>query len=193
MEYRKESEDKYEDFKKPTLSKGVKSKEKSIVRTVFDAVITDNLNGFKKKLSQEILPNAINDCLYKLLTDTTNAVFKRSVPRDDRKTPYRQIYSSSSSSSRSEIRRRASESVYDYLDVEFEEYSDAIQVRNAMIEWCSKYNSISVARYYEFVDLVGNSSDENWGWFDLDKVNAKVVELRRGCYVIKLPKPVPIN
>ena len=59
-----------------------------------------------------------------------------------------------------------------------------------MVDTIGKYGTVTVNDYYEFVGEVGNPSDVNYGWNSLR--TADIVRVRDG-YIIKLPKPKPIE
>lgn len=66
----------------------------------------------------------------------------------------------------------------------------ALSVISCMEEVIDTYECVSVADLYEMVDLTGNYTDNNYGWLDLR--GAQVIQLRRGGYALKLPKPVKL-
>ena len=52
------------------------------------------------------------------------------------------------------------------------------------------YNLVTVSEYYGIVNQPTRYTDERYGWTNLD--NARVVRVRDG-YMIKLPRPLPID
>ena len=59
-----------------------------------------------------------------------------------------------------------------------------------MIDVIEQYNVVSVLDLYDMVDMSAPHTANKYGWTNLR--NADVVRVRDG-YVIKLPKPFPID
>lgn len=79
---------------------------------------------------------------------------------------------------------------YSYEEIVLETRGQALSVISCMEEVIDTYECVSVADLYEMVDLTGNYTDNNYGWLDLR--GAQVIQLRRGGYALKLPKPVKL-
>lgn len=79
---------------------------------------------------------------------------------------------------------------YSYEEIVLETRGQALSVIACMEEVIDTYECVSVADLYEMVDLTGNYTDNNYGWLDLR--GAQVIQLRRGGYALKLPKPVKL-
>lgn len=59
-----------------------------------------------------------------------------------------------------------------------------------MDELISTYKIVSVADFYDLVGVTGNWTDNKYGWSDIR--SASIVHVRDG-YMIKLPRPLPID
>lgn len=68
--------------------------------------------------------------------------------------------------------------------------ADAEEVLDSMNEMLDLYDIVSVADLYDLVGIEGQHTDNNYGWTDLSR--ATVVRTSDG-YLLKLPKPSPIN
>lgn len=80
---------------------------------------------------------------------------------------------------------------YDYTDVVLDSRGDAEAVLMGMDEIMAKYEIVRVADLYDLVGITGNSyTDNNYGWNDIR--SARIERVRDG-YVIKMPKPLPID
>ena len=67
---------------------------------------------------------------------------------------------------------------------------EAEKVLQSMDDLIDTYGIVSVADYYDLVDVTSQYTDNHYGWTDIR--NARVVRVSDG-YMIKLPKALPIN
>lgn len=81
-------------------------------------------------------------------------------------------------------------SAYSYDDIILETRGEAEDVLTRMDELIDTYGIVSVADMYDLVGISGNYTDNKYGWTNLR--NAEPVRVRDG-YMLKLPKPGPIN
>lgn len=81
-------------------------------------------------------------------------------------------------------------SAYSYEDIILETRGQALNVIACMEEIIDQYECVSIADLYEMVDLTGNYTDNNYGWLDIQ--GAQVIQLRRGGYALKLPRPIKL-
>lgn len=79
---------------------------------------------------------------------------------------------------------------YTYDDIVIPDRGDAQTVVEKMDEMLEQYGYVSVADYYDLVGIVGNYTDNNYGWNDL--ANLRIDRVREG-FLIRLPKASPIN
>ena len=88
---------------------------------------------------------------------------------------------------RSDDRRSNS---YVFENITLASRADAEEVLDSMNEMLDLYDIVSVADLYDLVGIEGQHTDNNYGWTDLSR--ATVVRTSDG-YLLKLPKPSPIN
>ena len=93
---------------------------------------------------------------------------------------------------RGDSRRIASNSrsSYNYDELYFETRGEAEDVLDRMREIVSNYGIVSVADLYELAGVVGNYTDQRYGWTGLR--NTDVVRTRYG-YQIRLPRAMVIE
>ena len=72
------------------------------------------------------------------------------------------------------------------IDTE-EEIKDAL---SKMYDYLETYNELPLAVYYDIVGVVGDFTDNDWGWTSLQ--GTKILRVRDG-YIFDLPKMVPLN
>lgn len=86
---------------------------------------------------------------------------------------------------------RASNSVYAYEALYFEEFEYADTILNDMKEEVSSSGYVTVFDMYQFAGTECNSTDMNYGWYNLNDAN--VIMVPDGRYKLALPRPVPIR
>lgn len=85
---------------------------------------------------------------------------------------------------------RVISSGYNYDDIVLPTRMEAEKVLQSMDDLIEAYGLVSVADYYDLVDVVSQYTDNHYGWTDIR--NARIVRVNDG-YLIKLPKAMPIN
>lgn len=84
-------------------------------------------------------------------------------------------------------------SIYEYQNVEFNSRSSAEMVLSLLKDICDDQGCATVANLYETSGLTPNSTDNNWGWYELPTGIVKVVRKLNGLYRITFPPVVSIR
>lgn len=92
------------------------------------------------------------------------------------------------SSSRSVVARRTDR--YNVSELIFEDRMDAENVLDRMFDTLKEYPIVTVLDFYDFAGEDTRPTDRGYGWTTLK--NARIDRVREG-YVIRLPKPQPID
>ena len=74
--------------------------------------------------------------------------------------------------------------------VERDAFYHANRVVGEMVAIGKRYPAVSVADYYQLVNVVPTEMDFDWGWQGF--IGADLIESKNG-YIIDLPKPVPLK
>lgn len=82
---------------------------------------------------------------------------------------------------------RRGRSQHEFDDIVLATRVEAEEVLDRLFDLISRYQTASVADFYEMVGESKNQIDERWGWTDLR--SASIVKLRGEGYLINLPKP----
>lgn len=69
---------------------------------------------------------------------------------------------------------------------------DAERVKEQMLEYATRYDFVSIADFYGFVEIDPQWTDEKWGWYPDDVQNADIRRIRGG-WMIDLPDPDPLD
>lgn len=84
---------------------------------------------------------------------------------------------------------------YSIYEIRFEDLGDAREVRHALLEQIDEFEFASVKDYYDFSqfeDWEYSDYPQDWGWDDLDP-HLRIDETRDGKYVLRLPRPIPLD
>lgn len=76
-------------------------------------------------------------------------------------------------------------------DIEFDYRSDATKVLMHLESAIEDMGHVTVGDLYDHLDYPMHSTDEKWGWTNMDR--AYVSEMRDGRFRLNLPEPVPIH
>lgn len=172
------------------------TRKKSDLRKFTDVFVSEDVENVKSYILLDVIVPAIKKAIVDVVSDGINMLmYGESGSRGSKSTTastisYQNYYDSRSANSQSYSRPRANTSL-DYEDITFENRGDAESVLARMDELIDQYGVVSVGDLY---DLAGLSTDNytinRYGWTNIR--NASVVRVRDG-YVIKMPKPMPID
>lgn len=101
-------------------------------------------------------------------------------------------YSRYSQTTRPEPREvsRVARARHDFDEVVISTRAEADQVLSTMYEVLERYDSISVADFYDLVGVSSGHTDHKWGWEKLSGVRILRVN---GGFILDLPKPEPLR
>jgi hypothetical protein len=85
---------------------------------------------------------------------------------------------------------RRSRSLHNFDEIVLDKRVEAEEVLDRMDAWIDKYDSVSVADFYEMCGVSSNYTDNKYGWTDL---RGAAIQHVRGGYLIKLPPPEPLD
>lgn len=143
--------------------------------SVKEYIISDIVIPNAKKLLSEIITKGSDMLLYGETRSTKNT--------NASKVSYKSYYNSGTPL-RTQTR-------YSFDDILIENRGEAEEVLFQLDELINEYGIVSVADFYELVGIDGSTyTDNDYGWTDIR--TAKIVRTRDG-YIIKLPRPVPLN
>lgn len=154
--------------------------------------VSEDVENVKSYIFLDILVPTIKKAISEIITEGINMILygesdKRTRSSTASKVSYRSYYD------RNEDRVRTlnrSNNGYDYDDIILETRGEAEEVISRMEELIDMYGVVAVADLYDLVGVTGNYTDNKYGWTNIN--SAQAVRVRNG-YIIKLPKPLPIN
>lgn len=164
-------------------------------RLVIGMLGPDGLPGIFSHVSQKIIRPQIENMVQDSLHQSINMMFGRNAEHRDtggyytpygtgyhtQRTNYRGQYQPQNPEPATNSRRRVQ------LDYRIPTREEAIDVLEVLRGNCNTYGMVSVADYYDLINIDAVFTDNSYGWMrgDLDNVGIRVA--RGGGYVIELP------
>lgn len=152
------------------------------VENVKHYILTDVIVPAVKKAIVDVVSDGVNMLMYgESGSHKSNGVASKVSYRSfyDQKSNNRERYSS--------IQTRTG---YSYDNIVLESRGEAEDVLTRMDELLATYGMVSVADMYDLCGVTPQYTDNNYGWTNIR--NAQIVRIRDG-YVIKMPKPMPLD
>lgn len=152
------------------------------VENVKHYILTDVIVPAVKKAIVDVVSDGVNMLMYgESGSHKSNSVASKVSYRSfyDQKSNNRERYSS--------IQTRTG---YSYDNIVLESRGEAEDVLTRMDELLATYGMVSVADMYDLCGVTPQYTDNNYGWTNIR--NAQIVRIRDG-YVIKMPKPMPLD
>lgn len=194
-EYRSNSHKAREDREKKKIDKvtrgPVKTKKKNEIQKLADVFISEDIENVRSYILMDVLVPAMKKAVSDIVTNGIDMILYGEAGRSKRgtsasKVSYRSYYD------REKDRRGArNRTVYDYDDIILDSKGEAEEVLSRMDEMIDRYGVASVGDLYDLVGIDGSYTDNKYGWTDIR--SARSVRVRDGGYLLKLPKPLPID
>lgn len=193
--YKEEQKENTEKKKVVKVVKGTaKPKKKSEIQKITDVFISEDISNVKNYILLDVLVPAVKDTISSIVKNGIDMLIYGEARSGSKKSTnasrvsYRSYYDDGK---RSEPVRSRSLHGFDYDNIVFDNRGDAEMVLEAMDDIIEQYGIVSVGELYELADVTTTNYMVNrYGWTDIR--SAMPVRTRDG-WMIKLPKPVPIN
>lgn len=189
----KSKEEQKEKKKIEKVVKGsAKTRKKSGIHKFTDIFVSEDINNVKNYIFMDVLVPAVKDAISSVVKNgidmlvygESSGVKKRTGAS---KVSYRDYYDRG----RTERPRVNHTNGFDYDDIEFDNRGDAEAVLSAMDDIIYQYGFVSVSDFYELANVTTNNYMTNkYGWTDIHSAEVRRV---RGGWMIKLPRPLPID
>lgn len=184
------------EVQKVVSSKVVKRK-KTATKQLSEAIFSERTSDVADYILTDVLVPAIKDIISNCVTDTINMMLFGSTRRSENLSGSRNSYDYGSyyrkrNDSRDirEERRSRTRNRYNYDEIIVESRKEAEDVLYELRGLIRRYGEATVLDLYTIVGMVGNYTDEDYGWKDLD--DARTVRVRDG-FLLDLPRAVPLN
>jgi hypothetical protein len=161
-----------------------------------DVFISKDVDSVKSYILMDVLIPAIKKAMSDIVTNGIDMLLygesdRRKGGSAAAKVSYRGYYEKQHERDREESYSQRTRSGYSYDDIVFGSRGDAEEVLSKMDELIDVYRVVSVADLFDMAGITGAPyTDNKYGWTDISTASA--VRVRDG-YIIRLPKPMPIN
>ena len=186
----KEENKSSENTVKKVITGKARVKKKNGLIKFADSMISEDAANVKSYILMDVLMPAIKKAVVDIVTDGINMILYgetsiSSKKNSGSKISYRKFYEDDRRDSIRERKKR-----YDYDEIVFDSRKDAEEVLSNMEELIDRYKVASVSDFYELADQDSVYTDRYYGWTNLR--SSDVIRVWDG-YIIKLPKPMPID
>ena len=177
------------------VSGSVKTKKKGAAGKMADVFISEDVSNVKNYIFMDVLVPAIKKAISDIVRDGIDMILYGESGRSKRssggsKVSYANYYDKDRDRSNSRPRSGSNNIRFDFEDIIFETRRDAEDVREQMDELIEHYGTVSVSDMYEMAGLTAPYTANKYGWMNIR--TAEPVRVRDG-YILKLPKPMPID
>lgn len=176
------------------VSGTAKIRKRSGAQKLTDIFVPGDVENVKHYILTDVIVPAVKKAIVDVVSDGVNMLmYGESGSRKSNsiasKVSYRSFYDQKSNNQErySSIQTRTG---YSYDNIVLESRGEAEDVLTRMDELLATYGMVSVADMYDLCGVTPQYTDNNYGWTNIR--NAQIVRIRDG-YVIKMPKPMPLD
>lgn len=167
-----------------------KVKKKNKICKFADVFLSEDIDSVKEYIINDVIipavKNAISDTVDVLLFNGSKDR-RRSTAS---KVSYGRYFDDRERRSKKDERVKQAKG-YEYDEIVFDTRGDAEAVLDRMNDMIDQFSIVSIGDLYDMADVsTDNYTVNKYGWTDISAAN--VVRVRGG-YIIKLPKPMPID
>ena len=181
---------------KKVITGNVKTKKKNGAQRFFNMIIQEDVGSVWSYILTDVMVPACKKIFVDAVNNAAN-MFVYGSSGGERKTgtnasrvSYRRYYDEPDNRYVSRRPKYETPTRVDYEDIIFSNREDAEEVLNCMSDLINRYHVVRVADLYELVGITGSYTDNNYGWTNIDGAGA--IRVSDG-YILKLPKPLPID
>lgn len=176
---------------KPILEAGDMIVDKpSVVRRIFDSVITNDPETAKHEILYEVILPSVTDGIYNILQSALAIMFGRRYMPGNSRTNYNSISKGSSYYNyQKPLEQEDEDNIY-----RFRTRVEADDILTELKALRARYPFVKVADIYDLADQTPPVTSFNWGWYDLSQ--ARVLRDNRNSkkpYILQMPKPRPLD
>lgn len=170
----------------------VKTRKKSIGKKFAEVFLSDEVSSVKSYIFYDVVVPAIKDTIADVVKGAIDLLLYGNTKQTKKQDSYfgNVSYTSYSTISNKQPKAARLENHYDYRDIIFNSRSAAEEVLTQMVELISTYRQASVADLYDACNIIGNFTDNKYGWRDLSSASVKRV---RDGYMLDLPRVQPLD
>lgn len=159
-----------------------------------DVFVAEDMDNVKSYIFMDVLVPAIKKAISDIVTNGIDMLLygengSGKAKSTASKVSYRSYYDQKNND-RERYARAYPRRGYDFDDVVVETRGEAEEVLTRLDEALATYKTVSIADLYDLVGITAQYTDNKYGWTDIR--SAQVVRIRDG-YLIKMPRPMPLD
>lgn len=170
----------------------VRTKKKSEMSKLADVFVHGDVANVKSYVFMDVLVPAIKKAISDIVTNGVDMILYGETGKRDRrsssKVSYARYYDDRDRRRDEPLRARTR---FDFEDIVFDSKGDAEYVREEMNNVIDEYGFVTVADMYDMAGLDQPYTSNKYGWSSIR--SAESIRLRDGGYILKLPRPMPID
>ena len=171
----------------------VKTKKTGVVKKLANEIVQEDMQNVKSYVFTEVIIPALKRVISDIVTNSIDMILygesgRRKPNSPASKVSYRSYYDERHDAPRSSVDR--TRQFYDYGEIILENRGEAEEVLDRLGELIDTYRIASVADLCDLVGVESRYTDNKYGWTDIR--GADIIRIRDG-YLLKLPRPLPIN
>lgn len=169
------------------ISGTANKKERNGIQKFADVFLPEDISSVKNYIWTDVIVPSIK----KVIVDTIESLigYSPSSNKSRGSSPsYRAYYDEPRREQSYRPQAQASSFRFDEYELTFEDATDAIEELGDILD---RYGVVRVADYYEVIKQPCPYTWNGYGWYDLRSVRPE--RNFNGYYVIRMPRPVPIN
>lgn len=166
----------------------VRTKKKGELSKIKDIFISEDITNVKSYVFLDILVPAVKKAISDIVRDGIDMILYGESGRNKNRS--NSSYVSYRDYSRKDRDRDRPRQRYTLDDIILDSRGEAEEVLDQMSALIENYGIVSVADLFDMVGITGQYTDNKYGWTNIR--SAEAVRVRDG-YVLKLPKPMPID
>lgn len=175
--------------------KGPVKTKKNEIRKLADIFISEDVKNVKEYIFMDVLVPAIKKAIYDIVTNGIDMFLyggkgSNKSGSSGTKVSYRNYYEQRNNPSYRGSETAKNHNGFEYDDIIFDNRGEAEAVKQQMMATIARYGVVTVADLYDMADLSAPYTSQKYGWMDVSSAEAK---RERDGYVLKLPRPVPID
>lgn len=169
----------------------VRTKKKGELSKIKDIFISEDITNVKSYVFLDILVPAVKKAISDIVRDGIDMILYGESGRNKNRSNGSYVsYRDYSRNDRKDRDRDRPRQRYTLDDIILDSRGEAEEVLDQMSALIENYGIVSVADLFDMVGITGQYTDNKYGWTNIR--SAEAVRVRDG-YVLKLPKPMPID
>lgn len=172
----------------------VRTKKKSEISRLADIFVPGDISKVKDYAFSDVIVPNIKKAVYDIVVNGLEMFMYGETGRHERRSGSRVSYSRYYDERDRDRRRDDSPRArtrLDFEDIVFDSKGEAEGVREEMMNVIDEYGFVTVADMYDMAGLDQPYTSNKFGWTSIR--SAESVRLRDGGYILKLPRPMPID